>query len=260
MRENVQQLAGQEKADELNQIADDIESALKEAGNPKGALSDALQQLADEIREAAGSAEKGDNEGADEAASEAINEASESISGALAEQGNIGELMGQLEGIMGEAIEMLAQGEMSGMFASGEESGQSGSEGEGSEGEGSEGEGSEGEGSEGEGSEGEGSEGEGSEGEGSDGEGRGGRNEGRVRRGGSTGSEDDADFEPSMTENNSSKSIDRYVRDSEPVIDGNTPYLDVFDEYFEDAKQQMINGALPDELRSKVQRYFEIIQ
>jgi len=215
--------------------------------------------LADDIRKAAGLSEEGENESADEAVSEAINEAAESISGALTEQGNIAELMEQLEGIMGEAIEMIAQGEIPGMAASGEESGQSGS-GKGSEGQGNEGEGNEGQGNEGEGNEGEGNEGEGNEGEGNEGEGRGGRNASKVRRGGSTGSDEDVDPEATMTENNPSTNIDGYLRDSEPVIDGNTPYRNVFDEYYEGAKQQMINGALSDELRSKAQRYFEIIQ
>lgn len=63
-----------------------------------------------------------------------------------------------------------------------------------------------------------------------------------------------------MTGNNASANMDGFVRDSEPVIDGKTPYRGVFGEYYEDAKRQMINGALPDELRAKIQRYFEIIQ
>jgi hypothetical protein len=243
MRENIQQLGGQEKAGELNQIADDIESALDDAGNPEDALADALQQLAGELREAAGLAEQGDNAGADEAAADAFSEAAEGISEALAEQGNIGEMMERLAGIMSESIEMIAQEELQGMQASGEEGGQSGSGEEASDG----------------GNGGEGNEGEGEGGEGNSGEGNG-RNNADERTGAGTGGEEDFDLEAAMTANNTTTNIDGYIRDSEPVIDGKTPYRGVFNRYYEGAKRQMTDGALSDELRSKVQRYFEIIQ
>jgi len=274
MRENVQQLAGQDKADELNRIASDIDNALEDAGSPEGALPDALRQLSGDIREAAGLAESGDNDGADQAAGEAFSEAAESISEALAEQGNISEMMERLEGIMDEAVEMIAESELQEMQASGEESGQEGS-GEGNEGSG-EGEEGNGEGNEGSGEgngDGEEGNGEGNDGssdgngegngEGNDGNGRNGSNmpnDREERTGAGTGSEEDFDLEAAMTADNTTTSIDRYVRDSEPVIDGKTPYRKVFGEYYDDAKQQMINGALSDEMRSKVQRYFEIIQ
>ena len=143
------------------------------------------------------------------------------------------------------------------MPVSGEESGQSGS-GEGNEGNEGAGEGNEGNGEGNEGN-GEGSGGN-NEDNGRNGRNNNGRNDRDERTGAGTGSDEDFDLEAAMTANNTSTNIDGYVRDSEPVIDGKTPYRAVFGEYFDDAKQQMINGTLSDELRSKVQRYFEVIQ
>ena len=264
MRENVQRLAGQEKTDELNQMADDIESALSDAGNPEGALPDALQQLAYDIRAAAKLSEKGDNTGADETLSEALEAAAESISEALAEQASISEMMEQIEGIMDASIEMIADEEIPGMMIPGKGKGQGEGEGsgQGTRGKptGENGEGENGENGEGEnGESGEGENDESGEGDANDG-GEAGDNRRAVRSGSGTGGEADEGVEASETGTSSTSAVDSARRDAEPVIDGKTPYLDVFDDFFKDAKRQMIDGALSDELRSKAQKYFEIIQ
>ena len=261
MRENVERMAGQEMAEELNQVADDIESALSDADNPEGALAEALQQLADDIREVAELAEEGENEAAGEALSEALEAAAESIAEALAEEANIVELMEELEEIMGEAIVIIAEEEIQAMSIPGENG--EGENGQGENGEGENGQGENGQGENGQGENGEGENGQGENGEGENGQGENGqdaRNNRRAANGGAQGGEDDADFEAALAERNASANVDRARRDSEPVIDGKTPYLNVFDEFFEEAKQQLINGELSDELREKTQKYFEIIK
>ena len=264
-RENVKKLAGQKKTNELNRIADDIESALSDAGNPEGALADALQQLAADIRAAARISEKGDDASADKALSEALDTAAESISEALDEQANIVEMMEQMEGIMDMSVAMIADAEMPDMdmMIPGEGKGKvpGKDKGQGARGK-TPGETGEGDNAETADENAENAEGNANNegGENNDPTGEAGDNRRAGRSGGGTGGEAGEGSGASMTGTSSTSAVDSARRNVEPVIDGKTPYLDVYDEFFKDAKRQMIDGALSDELRSKAQKYFEIIQ
>lgn len=48
--------------------------------------------------------------------------------------------------------------------------------------------------------------------------------------------------------------------DSETVIDGQTPYLDVFEEYYEDILEYLENNEVPDDLREVIEKYLEMIK
>lgn len=48
--------------------------------------------------------------------------------------------------------------------------------------------------------------------------------------------------------------------DSETVIDGQTPYLDVFEEYYEEILEYLENNEVPDDLREVIEKYLEMIK
>ena len=48
--------------------------------------------------------------------------------------------------------------------------------------------------------------------------------------------------------------------ESETVIDGETPYLDVYDEYAELIKGWLESGDIPDEYKELVEKYLELIK
>ena len=48
--------------------------------------------------------------------------------------------------------------------------------------------------------------------------------------------------------------------DSETVIDGQTPYLDVFEEYYDEIVEYLENNEVPDDLREVIEKYLEMIK
>lgn len=47
---------------------------------------------------------------------------------------------------------------------------------------------------------------------------------------------------------------------SEPIIDGNTPYLEVYDEYYDQIMEMLSSGDIPDEMREIVEKYLAMLK
>ena len=66
--------------------------------------------------------------------------------------------------------------------------------------------------------------------------------------------------EPSDQEPTDQPVFDTGNLDSETVIDGQTPYLDVFEEYYEEILEYLENNEVPDDLREVIEKYLEMIK
>lgn len=66
--------------------------------------------------------------------------------------------------------------------------------------------------------------------------------------------------EPSENEPTDQPVFDTGNLDSETVIDGQTPYLDVFEEYYEEILEYLENNEVPDDLREVIEKYLEMIK
>lgn len=66
--------------------------------------------------------------------------------------------------------------------------------------------------------------------------------------------------EPSDQEPTDQPVFDTGDLESETVIDGNTPYLDVFEEYYEEIVDYLANNEVPDDLREVIEKYLEMIK
>lgn len=66
--------------------------------------------------------------------------------------------------------------------------------------------------------------------------------------------------EPDENEPTNQPVFDTGNLDSETVIDGQTPYLDVFEEYYEEIIEYLENNEVPDDLREVIEKYLEMIK
>ena len=66
--------------------------------------------------------------------------------------------------------------------------------------------------------------------------------------------------EPDENEPTNQPVFDTGNLDSETVIDGQTPYLDVFEEYYEEILEYLENNEVPDDLREVIEKYLEMIK
>lgn len=105
--EQAKQEGNESMSEELNDLAQSIDQALEQAGQEGDELTEALENLSSQLKDAAQKSDEGDMEAAGEKSEEALEEANQNISSALGQQQGEEKLDENIQGAINDAMQQL---------------------------------------------------------------------------------------------------------------------------------------------------------